>query len=135
LRLEDVLPGNLRIDEAALPGAQVKEIKTDESDACVPLSPTLETELRAYIRETRVTNARDFLFPTQIGTLMNHENYLDRVLKPIAQRAGIPGVNFQVLRRTVATHMQNHGSIKSTQTILRHADASNDPEALPEGHQ
>jgi integrase len=33
---------------------------------------------------------------------------------------GVPKVNFQVLRRTVATHVQGIGSAKDTQTMLRH---------------
>jgi hypothetical protein len=32
----------------------------------------------------------------------------------------VPKVNFQVLRRTVATHVQGIGSAKDTQTMLRH---------------
>ena len=32
----------------------------------------------------------------------------------------VPLVNFQVLRRTVATHVQGMGSAKDTQTMLRH---------------
>jgi integrase len=111
-------------DEAAVPGTAVKETKTDESNGRVPISPKLQSELGAYIRAARITETRQFLFPSQAGTAMNHENYLERVLKPIARRAGVPNVNFQVLRRTVATHMQNHGSVKSAQAILRHVDAS-----------
>jgi hypothetical protein len=34
--------------------------------------------------------------------------------------ARVPKVNFQVLRRTVATHVQGMGSAKDTQTMLRH---------------
>jgi integrase len=33
---------------------------------------------------------------------------------------GVPKVNFQVLRRTVATHVQGMGGAKDTQTMLRH---------------
>jgi hypothetical protein len=32
----------------------------------------------------------------------------------------VPKVNFQVLRRTVAMHVQGIGSAKDTQTMLRH---------------
>jgi hypothetical protein len=32
----------------------------------------------------------------------------------------VPKVNFQVLRRTAATHVQGIGSAKDTQTMLRH---------------
>ena len=55
---------------------------------------------------------------------MSHDNYLDRVLKPLGKLAGIPDLNHQVLRRTTATHFQKHGEIKDAQALLRHADAS-----------
>jgi integrase len=117
LRAQDVLPGYLRINEAAVPGMPVKGTTTEESDGTVPISAALEMEIRTYMRAAASMSPRDFLFPSEVGTAMNHENYLDRNLKLIAERAGISGVNHQVLRRTVATHMQNHGSVKSAQTI------------------
>src|SRR5208283_4895459 len=82
-----------------------------------------EQELRAYIRREAIANPREFLFPSELGTAISHDNYLDRRLKPIAEAAGLSGVNFQVLRRTVATHMQDHGNVKSAQALLRHASA------------
>lgn len=125
LRVEDVLPGKLRIDEAAVPGGDDSgETKTEESNGVVPIAPALEAELRAYMRAENLTHPRELLFPTEIGTLVSHDNYLDRVLKPIAAAAKIPGVNFQVLRRTMATHLQNHGTVKSAQALLRHTDPS-----------
>lgn len=120
LRLDDVFPGRLRIDEAFVPCVGLTETKTEEADAFVPLPPALEAELRAYIREEGITHPREFLFASEIGTAMSHDNYLDRKLKPIAKRAGLNDVNFQVLRRTVATHFQNHGDPKAAQGLLRH---------------
>ena len=120
LRLDDVFPGQLRIDEAFVPCVGLKETKTEEADGFVPLPPALEAELRAYIREEGITQPREFLFASEVGTAMSHDNYLDRKLKPIAKRAGLKGVNFQVLRRTVATHFQKHGDPKATQGLLRH---------------
>jgi hypothetical protein len=34
------------------------------------------------------------------------DNYLKRVLKPIAKKAEIPDMTFQAMRRTFATHFQ-----------------------------
>jgi integrase len=45
------------------------------------------------------------------------------VLTPLAEMAGVGKVNFQILRRTVATHAQSLGSPKDIQTILRHKKA------------
>jgi integrase len=57
------------------------------------------------------------------GGFLLKENYSKRVLKELAERAGIPLLNFQVLRRTVATHAQHLGSLKDVQTIMRHKQA------------
>jgi integrase len=121
LRLEDIEPGRLRIDEAFVPVDGLKETKTLESDGYVPMSANLEAELRNHVARSGITEPKEFLFPTEIGTATSHDNYLDRVLKPIGARAGIR-VNFQILRRTVATHLQDHGQPKSAQALLRHAE-------------
>jgi integrase len=42
------------------------------------------------------------------------------VLTPLADVASIPRVNFQILRRTVATHAQHLGSPKDISVIRRH---------------
>jgi integrase len=65
----------------------------------------------------------DFIFPNADGGFLLKENYSKRVLKELAERAGIPLLNFQVLRRTVATHAQHLGSLKDVQTIMRHKQA------------
>lgn len=124
LRLNDVLPGKLRIDEAYVPGDKVKETKTEESDGFVPLAPELEAELLGYLNELArfgVTSPDAFLFHTRNGTAIDYGNYHRKVLKPLAARLGIAGVTFRVLRRTVATQMQHHGQPKTAQALLRHA--------------
>ncbi len=44
-------------------------------------------------------------------------------VRPIARKLGIPDrlVTFQVMRRTLGTDMQQHGTLKDTQSLLRHA--------------
>jgi len=54
---------------------------------------------------------------------MDTGNYRNRVLTPLAQRLGLPKLNFQVLRRTMATLAQKKGSVKDIQAHLRHAKA------------
>lgn len=69
-------------------------------------------------------NDDDFIFCTESGTYWWKENYQRRVLTPLAKAAGISKtVNFQCLRRTVATHAQGMGSPKDIQTIMRHKKA------------
>jgi integrase len=43
------------------------------------------------------------------------------VLKPLARELGLPKLNFQVLRRTIATLAQTKGTVKDVQAILGHS--------------
>jgi integrase len=51
------------------------------------------------------------------------KNFLRWRVRPIARKLDIPDrlVTFQVMRRTLGTDMQKHGSIKDAQGALRHA--------------
>jgi integrase len=51
------------------------------------------------------------------------KNFLKWRIRPIAAKLGIPErlVTFQVMRRTLGTDMQRHGTLKDTQSMLRHA--------------
>jgi integrase len=51
------------------------------------------------------------------------KNFLRWRIRPIARKLGIPDrlVTFQVMRRTLGTDMQQHGTLKDTQGMLRHA--------------
>jgi integrase len=62
----------------------------------------------------------DYIFPNADGGFILKENYQQRILNPLAEQAGIKHVNFQVLRRTVATHAQHLGSPKDISVIMRH---------------
>jgi integrase len=54
---------------------------------------------------------------------MDTGNYRNRVLNPLAEKLGIPKLNFQILRRTMATRAQKMGSVKDIQAHLRDAKA------------
>ena len=45
------------------------------------------------------------------------------MLKTVETKLGLPKLNFQVLRRTIATLAQTKGSIKDVQSILGHSKA------------
>ncbi len=49
-------------------------------------------------------------------------NFMERRIHPVADRLGIPRhlVTFQVMRRTVGTDSQFHGTLKDAQAALRH---------------
>jgi integrase len=127
LRMEDFEGKQLRIDEALKDrqkgDARIGDTKTDESDNFVPVPPDLEGELRQWIAmHPNRDNPRAFLFQSSTGTAFGVGNYLKRYLKPLAERAGVPGVTHQAFRRTSSTHMQNHATVKDMQRHLRHTD-------------
>jgi integrase len=62
----------------------------------------------------------DFIFPNTEGGYILLANYQRRTLKPLGEMAEIGRVNFQMLRRTVATHAQHLGSPKDIATLMRH---------------
>src|SRR6202012_1703383 len=63
------------------------------------------------------------MFPNSDEGFINASNYRSRVLKPLADSLGIPKLNFQVIRRTIATRAQSLGSVKDIQSHLRHSRA------------
>jgi integrase len=54
---------------------------------------------------------------------MDAGNYRNRILVPLAKKLGLPKLNFQVLRRSMATLAQKKGWVKDIQAHLRHAKA------------
>jgi integrase len=76
------------------------------------------------------TSPEALMFPTfgrkdraKMQVPFHSKNFLRRRLAPIATRLGIPKklVTFQVMRRTLGTDMQGHGSLKDAQMVLRHS--------------
>jgi integrase len=134
LRVDDVEPKLLRIDEAIKDtergSARIGETKTESSNAYVSISDDLHKEITTWLsirnmadpyHRNRALAPSDLLFPTETGTPYRIGNYLKRVLKPIAAKAGIPDMTYRALRRTFATEFQRHGSPKDAQAQLRHS--------------
>jgi integrase len=134
LRVDDVEPGIVRIDEALKESekgsARIGDTKSTTSNGYVSVSPELEKEIRTWLQLRNVADSyhrtaapapNDLLFPTETGTPFRLGNYLKRVLKPLAVKAGIPDMTYQALRRTFATHFQRYGSPKDAQAQLRHS--------------
>jgi integrase len=136
LRRDDVLEDVLRIDEALVVGKPAP-VKTDASGASVYVPPGLMVEMQGWL-EWLSPDPRGWLFPAAKGGPWSAQNYLNRVLKPAAVRAGVgvfkrqaekgasvesTDVNFQVLRRTCATLFGAKAKDpRDTQAHLRHAD-------------
>jgi len=99
--------------------------KNKGSLASVVIPDAVQPLLNAWL-ETLPDAPNGLLFPsTQPEKTLRPETWLRRRLKPVAAKLGITSlVNFQVLRRSFATHSQAFGSVKDTQSHLRHANAS-----------
>jgi integrase len=76
--------------------------------------------LMKWHSESERNGPDDYIFPNRDGGWITKENYQKRVLTPLAKMAGIEKLNFQILRRTVATHAQHLGSPKDIASIMRH---------------
>jgi integrase len=70
--------------------------------------------------ETERNGPEDYIFPNSKKGFITLENYQKRTLNPLAKTAEIPRVNFQIIRRSVATHAQHLGSPKDISVIMRH---------------
>ena len=97
--------------------------KTDGSLTDVHLPPGLAVELRLWKQENRRASPDAFIFRNSRGGFMDTGNYRNRVLNPLAEKLELPKLNFQILRRTMATQAQKMGSVKDIQAHLRHAKA------------
>jgi integrase len=126
-RCLDFKKGTLTLAEIAYRGKLYPWTKTTEEGDTEGLTlPVPDTALVALMKWHELSNHckdDDFIFCTESGKFWWKENYQRRVLTPLAEAAGISKVNFQILRRTVATHAQHLGSPKDIQTILRHKKA------------
>lgn len=80
----------------------------------------LAAELNLWKRQCPDASPEAFTFANADGGVIDTANYRSRILRPLAEELGIPKLNFQVLRRTMATRAQNLGSVKDIQSHLRH---------------
>ena len=133
LRRNDARDGELFIDEAMIDG-KVEQTKTPASAAKMYVPPDLWRELQHYL-ETLDDSTEAWMFPSARKDVpMRPANFLRRVLKPAAIRAGIAlrtdakgdvttALNFQTLRRTSSTWFGDKAKDpKSIQAHMRHTD-------------
>jgi len=111
---------------------QESKLKTRASRARVPIPQLVQPIIAAWRRVCKDTSPDALLFPTNGRRSRNGQkvpfdstNFMERRIHPVADRLGIPRrlVTFQVMRRTVATDLQFHGTLKDAQTVLRHGSA------------
>lgn len=109
--------------------------KTKASKAPIHVPEQVRPVIEAWRRICTDSSPEALMFPTfgrgnRKGEAVPHcgKNFLRCRIRPISRKLGIPDrlVTFQVMRRTMGTDMQHHGSLKDTQGALRHA-ASRQP--------
>jgi integrase len=93
----------------------------------VPIPEDIQPIIEAWKQVCPDTSPEALMFPTsgRNGDAPRHaKNFLKWRIHPVADKLGIPRklVTFQVMRRTVGTDLQKHGTIKDAQQILRHAN-------------
>lgn len=106
------------------------KVKTRSSKTAVPLPEDIRPVIEAWKKVCEDTSPDALMFPTfgrgrRTGKKVpfHSKNFLRCKIAPIAEKLSIPRklVTFQVMRRTLGTDMQGHGSLKDTQMVLRHA--------------
>jgi integrase len=104
--------------------------KTKQSKAPIHVPDQVRLVIEAWRRICPDASPKALMFPTfgrgkRKGQAVPRwgKNFLKWRIRPVAQKLGIPNrlVTFQVMRRTLGTDMQHHGTLKDTQGILRHA--------------
>ncbi len=80
---------------------------------------------RRYV-VVKSSGPEDLVFQSvSTGAPIRKDNILTRHIKPAARAAGIGFVNWQVLRRSFATHLKRMGAdVKDAQGLMRHSRAS-----------
>jgi len=97
--------------------------KTRKSLGDIYLPPGLAAELLRWKEVCPNSSPDAFIFSNADGGVVDTGNYRNRVLKPLAEKLNVPKLNFQILRRTMATRAQRMGSVKDIQAHLRHSKA------------
>ena len=97
--------------------------KTPKSLGKVHLPDGLAAELLTWKAECPDPRPNAFIFSAENGGVMDIGNFRNRVFQPIADELKLPKLNFQVLRRSMATQAQRLGSVKDIQAHLRHSRA------------
>lgn len=105
-------------------------LKTRQSKAPIPVPEQVRPVIEAWRRLSKDSSPEALMFPTfgrgkRKGQAVPRwgKNFLRWRIRPIARKLGIPErlVTFQVMRRTLGTDLQKHGTLKDAQGALRHA--------------
>ena len=121
---------HLAIKHTAFEGRfQPNKVKTTDSRALVPIPDLVRPYIETWRAASEDTTPDALMFPTNgkrsrkgQKVPFDSTNFMERRIYPIADKLRIARslCKFQVLRRTVGTDLQSHGTMKDAQTALRH---------------
>ncbi|HWO39729.1 MAG TPA: site-specific integrase [Candidatus Acidoferrum sp.] len=106
------------------------QVKTEASRNAVPIPDDIVPIIEAWRQICPDTSPDALMFPThgkgeRAGSTVPRraKSFLKWRIHPIAKKMKVPRrlVTFQVMRRTLGTDLQQHGTIKDAQGVLRHA--------------
>ena len=113
---------------------QQKKLKRKSAKGPVAIPAGLRTEIEKWKQICLDAGPNAFIFANSKGGPMDPSNFIDRVIRPAAERAQIEApATFQVMRRTTATKQQRHGGVKSVQGQLRHSTVQTTFELYAQG--
>jgi integrase len=105
-------------------------VKSKASRAPIAVPEAVRPVIEAWRRSCPDSSPEALMFPTfgrgkrKGQAVPRHaKNFLTWRVRPIAEKLGIPKhlITFQVMRRSLGTHLSGHGTLKDTQGALRHA--------------
>jgi integrase len=123
---EALLPQGIAYDGQLYVG----RLKTKASKGPIIVPDFVRPTIEAWRAIAPDTSPDALMFPTfgrgeRLGQLVPYssQNFLYTRIRRIAVELGIPArlITFQVMRRTLGTDPQNHGTLKDAQGALRHA--------------
>ena len=124
------LGDTLVVETTAYEGEVYDQVKTEESRNAVPIPEDVQPIIEAWKRKCLDTSPEALMFSTfgrgkrkKTRVPFRPKNFLKWRIYPISDKLEIPRklVTFQVMRRTLGTDLQKHGTMKDAQTVLRHA--------------
>lgn len=125
---ESLTPHGTAFEGKLYPG----RLKTKQSKAPIPVPKLVRPVIENWRRQCADSSPDALMFPTfgrgkRKGQAVPRwgKNFLTGRIRPIARKLGMADrlITFQVMRRTLGTDMQNFGSLKDIQSMLRHGSS------------
>ena len=130
LKWKSYYGNELRVESTTWSGMLFENrTKTESSKARVFLPPALQDIIEGWRAVCPDSSLDALMFPTaskkdpRKAVPFDDGNFINWKVLPVLEKINLPRkfVSFQVLRRSLSTGLQSHGSMKDVQSIMRHA--------------